>query len=132
MARGNSNRGQRDASDIASELDELLAPPTFRAIEYTNPLLGMAARHVWEEIEDRRLFSPERGFAPALSFSGNQAPAKTIPKRDRTWSSIQFDRPNEALICARRKERREVIFAKRRRGRGGSRRRRNYYSNIRC
>lgn len=128
MARGNSTRGQREASDFTSELDELLAPATF-AIGFTPSVPSSN----WQEIEDRRYFNPERDYRPALSFSGNQAPARSIPRDDRRWSTIGFDNPDYALICARRHQRREVIFAKKkhRRGRGGSRRR-NWYSNVRC
>lgn len=128
MARGISNRGQRDALD--SSLAELLAPLELPAI--VSPYLP-SEYSSWAEIEDRRVFDPERAFRPALSFSGNQAPSRRIPATDRRWSTIGFDRPDSALICARRKSRREVIFAKRRhrRGRGGSRRR-NWYSDVRC
>lgn len=127
MARGRSSRGQREASDFAS-IEELLAPVTFPAIYVTS-----VPSFQWQEIEDRRVFDPEQAYRPALSFSGNQAPANRIPRVDRSWSTIGFNEPSRVVICARRHRRREVLFAKKRhrRGRGGSRRR-NYWSNIRC
>lgn len=129
--RGRNNRGQRD--DFSPSLEDLLAPldPPRAFVSPLSP--SDMVRTSWTEIEDRRRFDPERALRPALSFSGAQAPAKRIPATDRTWSTIGFDQPDTALICARRKERREVMFALRRRRRGGGgSRRRNYWSNIKC
>lgn len=127
MARGKSSRGQRD--DISPSLAELLAP-----LQYPQPLVSpLIPSDNWQEIDDRRTFNPERAYRPALSFSGGQAPTNRIPASDKRWSTIGFNDPDFAVICARRKSRREVIFAKRRhrRGRGGSRRR-NWYSEVKC
>lgn len=128
--RGSKDRGQRD--DISPSLEDLLAPLPDLSV----PLLSVlpSGPVALTEIEDRRVFDPERAYRPALSFSGNQAPANRIPRADRTWSTIGFNDPATAVICARRKTRREVMFAtrRRRRGGGGGRRRRNWWSNVRC
>lgn len=128
MTRGRTTRGQREASDFTS-LEEMLAPQT-QSWVIRSPFVPSSN---WQEIEDRRLFDPEQAFRPALSFDGTQAQARAIPRNDKTWSTVGFNDPSFAVICARRHQRREVLFAKRktRRGRGGSRRR-NWYSDVRC
>lgn len=129
MARGRTTRGQREATDLAS-LEELLAPPDQ---SWAMPVTFSPPASNWQEIDDGRLFNPEAAFRPPLDFSGNQAPANRIPRKDKTWSTIGFNDPTFAVVCARRHQRREVIFAtrKHRRGKGGSRRR-NFWSNVRC
>lgn len=129
--RGISSRGQRD--DISPSLEDLLAPPLENLPIEPLGELTPSEPFSLTEIEDRRLFNPESVLRSALDDGGRPAPARRIPRNDRTWSSVGFNHPQHVVICARRKERREVLFAKRRhrRGGGGSRRR-NWWSNVRC
>lgn len=126
MARGKSNRGERDASEIAS-LEELLSP-----INISSPVVSpLVPSFAWPEVEDGRAFNPDRAYRDPLVFSGGASSHRKVT--GSRFQSIGFDNPEKVVRCARRSSRREVIFAKRlqRRGRGGSRRR-NYWSNVKC
>lgn len=136
MAHGRrgDNRGQRDAIDVAnplSDIEGLLAP--IQPLPDLRPMSPLPLRDEWSSIEDRRLFDPMADFMPARNFDGQNARTRRIPDSNPNWSTVGFDDPKHAVVCARRKERREVYFAKnlRRRGRGGARRR-NWWSDYKC
>lgn len=134
MARGRSSRGQRD--DNFPSLAELLAP-SFDPIQPARPLrytVHVPHTSLWPEVDDARTYSPEGRYRDTRAFSGGTAPTRSVPQGPRRLpSTIGFDAPREALVCARRKNRREVIFALRKRKKGaGSSRRRNFWSDYKC
>lgn len=131
MAKGKSNRGERDTSDIAS-LEELLSPITPTPL--VSPLLSHLVEGPLYEVEDNRRFMP--GYVSPRLSSGSPARIKAVSRglaREGPAAGIAFSPSEYTVRCVRRKERREVIFAKRfhRRGRGGSRRR-NFWSGVKC
>lgn len=88
---------------------------------------------LFNEIEDRRTFHPERDFRQPMDTTAEPAGYRRQKSYSTRQHLVRFDAPEKALVCVRRKTRREVIFAKRKHRKGaGSRRHRNYLSNIRC
>lgn len=134
MARRRGNIQGDNATPLSvASIDDLLSPLNIQSnVEPLGSLSPLPARSEWVEIEDRRVFDPSGDFRSADDFGGIPAPARRIPRADRRWASVGFDRPREVLVCARRKERREVLFAKGKRGGRGGRRRHNWWSKIRC
>lgn len=96
------------------------------------------------QVEDHRLWTPERYFPTLRSISG--APARTVvastpARRGSVRSSrfltptITFHAPQSVAVCVRRHRRRESLFALQRVGSGVSiktRPRRNWSSSISC
>lgn len=96
-------------------------------------------------LEDRREWNPLLEEAPAAVFFEREA-RRVVPTRPRVSRpsqarsieellphGLQFNVPEEVLVCVRRKRRREVLFATRRYGRNGAKRyRRNRFSEVSC
>lgn len=134
-SRRNTDPERDDPDPIASLLSPV-APPGPSVL---SP--GLTPREVFNEIEDRRTYTPDDPFRSPMLSSGLVAGYSSQPRatQNRARTPIvrfqpAFDKPAATLVCVRRKERREVIFAhkKHRKGAGARRRRRNWLSDIRC
>lgn len=103
-----------------------------------NKLLQYTLYSLLPEIEDRRLYRPERApRAHGLSKLASRielAPAKPVRSKGHyTPDVFRFTSPKKVAICVRRQRRREVLFALRKTGKGSrSKRRRNDHSDISC
>jgi len=98
-----------------------------RAATPVDPGYMSAIEEAW--LDDRRKFHPE---GKRRSY---RSPIVVTPSRGRRLpSTVAFEDPVTAIVCARRRMRREVLFAlklRRKRGRGG-RARHTFHSLVRC
>lgn len=167
MARGpRGNSRLRDTHRVANShrpqpfgLDDLelsvLEPPRLPI----NSHVDNAVRSTILEVEDRRLWSPDRRSAivtparstrrwnvpvtlkspPRALFRARQrtvfplTPAKKAIHVNAQLGRLSFKQAKHVLVCVRRQDRKEVLHALGKVGKGSSRqRRRNEFSNIRC
>lgn len=111
-------------------------------VDFSNARLLLArSNSLLSDIEDRRLFYPERarparGLSKHASVIGIAPVPKTGAKRvggKYKPDVFRFNVPEKVAVCVRRKERREVLFALKKRGKGSrSRRLRNEFSDVSC
>lgn len=129
-----SNQGGRGISNTANHrLPRPIAIPS-------------PSNTILTEIEDRRSFYPD-DFRPALDIGGRSHTLvihtpKKRKHRDPMRSlrafpthKVQFNRPDQVVLCVRRKRRKEVLHALKKTGRGKGKQRRprrSWHSQISC
>lgn len=152
MARRNKNSNNR-RSDETFDFSSEAAPAKPKKFKKTfAPKVTHTAPKL-SEIEDRRTWHPSGKTRPARSLTRSQHQLKIATKRHTSPRStdpvhkkiqrardarlphrVQFDAPENVLVCIRRKQRKQVLFALRKTGKGARarRHRQSYYSSIGC
>lgn len=140
MAKKGS-KGRRDRSRITS--GAVYTPPRVDHLIQPLPSLRSVVRSPLYEVEDNRLFHPDRMVWPrslrrrVVRLVVPKAPRQAARSARRLLRTAQlaFSGPKFVMVCVRRKIRRQVMHAFGRAGRKGAPRRRprrNSYSSVRC
>jgi len=132
---------RRRSDHVEDHLTERPRDPLEIAIE-TPPMrpldpINVVTRRDVLALEDRRLFHPEREFAPPGAFQRSARRvverAATLPHQGPLHLSRQVvAEPGKVAVCVRREERRQVLFAKGRSGGGNRKPRWSEKSYDRC